>query len=252
MSEVDEKQIKEWLTGPKAKRIPAPVLPYEEQLVAFIDVLGMRDKVNEEGGYDAAKVVALMKQIRTYVETECSSLAKDEKLRYLQIGDGFFIISDIDCIDEICRILSMVQWHILVDSQMLLRGVLTAGKVIVEEDWCFIGPAINEALELEGRNAIFPRIIYQNKKIEKYINKENVNFQHVREDQDKIKYLDFIRYNIDTEQLTMEELKQLLVKKEVNKTLEEAYRKTICKDRYTAQKYGWLISKLADCGIKII
>lgn len=252
MNEIDEKQIKEWLAGPKVERIPPPVLPYEEQLVAFIDILGMRDKVNEEGGYDAAKVVALIKQIRTYVETECSSLAKAGRLRYLQIGDGFFIISNIDCINEICRILSLVQWHVLVDSLMLLRGVLTAGKVIVEEDKCFIGPAINEAIELEGRNAIFPRIIYENKRIEKYVNREDMTFQHVREDQDKIKYLDFIRYNIDTEQLTMEELKQLLVKKEVNKALEEAYRKTICKDKYTAQKYGWLISKLADYGIKII
>lgn len=250
MNEIDEK-TRAWIAGPEEKEIPPTVLPYEEKLVAFIDILGVKDKV-KEGGDDAAQVVAIMKQIRTYVETECSSLANAEKLRSLQIGDGFFIISDTDCINEICEILSMVQWHVLVDSQMLLRGVLTAGKVAVEEDKCFIGPAVIEALELEKRNAIFPRIIYENKKIEKYINKEDVNFQHIREDQDKIKYLDFIQYNIDTKQLTVEKLEQLLTEKEVNKTLEEAYKKKICKDKDTAQKYGWLISKLADHGIKII
>ena len=251
MNEIDE-QTKAWLAGPKVKKLPLVVLPYEEKLVAFIDILGVKDKVMKEGGYDAAEVVNLMKQIRVYVETECSSLAKAGKLRSLQIGDGFFIISDTDCINEMCKILSMVQWHVLVDSQMLLRGVLTAGKVNVEEDRCFIGPAVIEALELEERNAIFPRIIYENKTIEKYINKVNVNFEHIREDEDKIKYLDFIQYNMDTEQLTVEKLEQLLTKKEVKKTLEEVYKKKICKEKDTAQKYGWLISKLADHGIKII
>lgn len=250
MNEIDNK-VKAWIAGPEEKEIPTPSLPYEEKLVAFIDILGVKDKI-VQGGDDAAQVVAIMKQLRIYVETECSSLAKAGKLRSLQIGDGFFIISDTDCINEICKILSMVQWHVLVDSQMLLRGVLTAGKVVVEEDKCFIGPAVIEALELERRNAIFPRIIYEHKTIEKYINKADVNFQHIREDQDKIKYLDFIQYNIDTEQFTVEKLDQLLTKKEVKKTLEEAYKKKICKEKDTAQKYGWLISKLADHGIKII
>ena len=210
MSEIDEK-IKAWIAG-EEKEIPPPVLPYEKKLVAFIDILGVKDKV-KEGRDDAAQVVTIMRQIRTYVETECDSLVKEQKLNSLQVGDGFFIVSDTDCIDEICKILSVVQWQVLIDSQMLLRGVLTAGKVAVEADKYFIGPAIIEALELERRNAIFPRIIYVNKKIEKYINKEDINFEYIIEDQDKIKYLDFIRYNIENEQLTLEKLEQLLTEK---------------------------------------
>ena len=190
LSEIDKK-IKAWIAGPEEKEIPLPALPYKEKLVAFIDILGVTDKV-KEGGDDATQVVTIMEQIRTYVETECSSLVNDERLSSLQIGDGFFIVSDTDCINEICIILSMVQWQVLIDSQMLLRGVLTAGKVAVgDDDKYFIGPAIIEALELERRNAIFPRIIYENKKIEKYIAQENVNFQYIQyiiEDQDKIKY----------------------------------------------------------------
>ena len=251
MSEIDEK-TRAWIAGPEEKEIPPPGLPYEEKLVAFIDILGVTDKV-KEGGDDAAQVVTIMKQIRTYVETECNSLVKAEKLSSLQIGDGFFIVSDTDCINEICKILSMVQWQILIDSQMLLRGVLTAGKVAVgDDDKYFIGPAVIEALELERRNAIFPRIIYENKKIEKYIDQEDVNFQYIIEDQDKIKYLDFIRYNIENEQLTVEKLEQLLTERQVSKTLKEAYERKICKDKSAAQKYGWLISKLAIHGIKIV
>ncbi len=250
LSEIDEK-IKAWIAGPEEEG-PSPVLPYDEQLVAFIDILGVKDKVRKEAVYDAAEVVAVMKQIRTYVETECSPLAKAGRLRSLQIGDGFFIISDIDCINEICEILSTVQWHVLVHSLMLLRGVLTAGKVAVEEERCFIGPAIIDALELERRNAIYPRIIYEDKSIERHVNRKDVKFRHIREDQDKIKYLDFIQYNMDTEQFTGETLGQLLTEKEVTRTLEEVYKNKISEDRDTAQKYGWLITKLAEHGIEII
>jgi len=251
LNEIDA-QTKAWLAGPKVKKLPPALLAYDEKLVAFIDILGVKDKVIKEGGYDAAEVVAIMKQIRVYVETECSSLSKAGKLKFLQIGDGFFIVADIDRINEVCRILSMVQWRVLLDSQMLLRGVLTAGKVSVEEDRCFIGPAVIQALELEERNAIFPRIIYEDKAIEKYVNKADLNFQHIREDQDKIKYLDFIQYNRDTEPLTAEKLEQLLIRKEVTKVLAQVYTEKICKEKDIAQKYGWLISKLADHGVNIV
>jgi hypothetical protein len=251
LNEIDEK-INKWLAGPKEKVILPPVRPYDEKLVAFIDILGVKDKV-VEGGDDAATVVTIMSQIRTYVETECNSRVKAESLHSLQLGDGFFIATDIQCINEICKILSTVQWQVLIESQMLLRGVLTAGKIAVgDDDKYFIGPAVIKAIELERKNAIYPRIIYINKEIDKYVKKQDMNFKYIIEDQDKIKYLDFIRYNIDSEKLTIRKLKQLLTEKEVNKTLKEAYEKKICGDKSVAQKYGWLISKFADHGIKII
>ena len=251
MSEID-KQIKEWIAGPEEREIPPPALPYDEKLVAFIDILGVTDKV-AVGGDDALQIVTIMKQVRTYVESECNTLFKEDRLISLQIGDGFVIVADTDCINEICKILSVVQWRVLIYSQMLLRGALTAGKVAVGENGeYFIGPAVIKALELESQNAIFPRIIYENKKIEKYINKEDFEFKYIVEDQDKIKYIDYIQYNLDTEQLTGEKLEQLLTEQEVNKMLKEAYEKTMCKNRRVAQKYGWLISKLAIHGIKII
>ena len=251
MNEIDE-NVKEWLAGPKEKEVPTLALPYDQKLVAFIDILGVTDKVRASED-DAAEIVTIMRQIRTYVETECSSLVEAERLDSLQIGDGFFIVSDFGCINEICKILSMVQWQVLIDSQMLLRGVLTAGKVAVGEDGkYFIGPAVIEALELERQNAIFPRIIYDNKKIGKYIKKEEVSFDYITEDVDKINYLDFIRYNIVNEKLTVDKLEQLLTEKKVNKTLKDSYKEKICTDKSAAQKYGWLISKLAIYGIKII
>lgn len=250
MSEIDKK-IKEWIEWPEEKEITPPALPYKDKLVAFIDILGVKDKVAECGD-DALEIVTIMKQVRTYVETECSTLVNENRLNSLQIGDGFFFVANTDCINEICRILSVVQWEVLISSQMLLRGALTAGKVAVEYGEYFIGPAVIKALELESQNAIFPRIVYENKKIEKYVKRKDVNFKYIIEDQDKIKYLDFIGYNKDSAQLTVEKLEQLLTELEVKKWLKEAYQKTVCDNKRAAQKYGWLISKLAKHGAKII
>lgn len=79
-----------------------------------------------------------------------------------------------------------------------------------------------------------------------------MSFKYIIEDQDKIKYLDFIKYNKDSERLTVDKLKQLLTEKQVIRTLKESYEEKICKDKSVAQKYGWLISKLAVHNIKII
>ena len=163
MNEIDD-EIKAWLAGPE-EIPPPPVLPYEEKLVAYFDILGVTDKV-EQSADDAAAIVTIMREFRTYVDTECNTLAKKEKLNSLQVGDGYFIVADFDCINEICRILSAVQWQVLINSQMLLRGALTAGKVAGgDNEEYFIGPAIIKDYALERQNAIFPRIIYHKKEI---------------------------------------------------------------------------------------
>ena len=109
---------------------------------------------------------------------------------------------DVDCVNEICKILSAVQWQILVYSHMLLRGALTAGQVAIgSEEEYFIGPAIIEAITLERQNAIFPRIVFDNREIEKYIKTGDIKYKDIVEDQDKIKYLDYRKYYMDNEKL---------------------------------------------------
>ncbi len=251
MSEIDIK-VQEWIKGPEDKQIPPPALPYQEKLVAFIDILGVTDKV-KAGGDDAEEIVTIMSQIRKHVDTECSALLKEEGFNSLQIGDGFVIVADFNCIDEVCRMLSAVQWEVLVSSHMLLRGALTAGKVAIGENGeYFIGPAIIEAFILERQNAIFPRIIYENKKIDESIAGNDFHYKYIAEDQDKIKYIDYVQDRRDNENWTTEQLGQHLAEFEVDKTLKEQYEKLMHENKGAAQKYGWLISKLASHGINIL
>lgn len=203
MDETQKPKIIEWIEQFEKIEGPPQALPrraYKENLVAFIDVLGMTDLVQEKK-YDAEKILTTMGEIHKYVVTECEKLASTYKIEYLQIGDGFVIVTGLRLINRICEILSTVQWRTLVYSQMLVRGALTAGEVIVDGS-SFIGPAIIQAYKLERENAIYPRIIYMNE-IENYVPKKSVKFNYIAEDQDKIKYLDFIKYNFDTKQLSI-------------------------------------------------
>jgi len=257
MGETQKPRILDWIEEAEKIGVPPEAPPrraYDEKVVAFIDILGMTDLVRDKERHDAEEILTIMGQVQKYVSTECEELIKNYEAIVLQLGDGFVIVAELDCINRLCKILSTVQWQALVYSHRLLRGALTAGEVVVSDDErYFIGPAIIEAYALERQNAIFPRIILVNE-VEKYIKKAktSIDFTYIVEDQDKIKYLDFIKYNIDAEKLSKKRLTHLLTTQGTRHMIKTEYEKLLDENKTVAQKYGWLISKFADCGIKLI
>jgi pimeloyl-CoA synthetase len=135
---------------------------------------------------------------------------------------------------------------------MLLRGALTAGKITISDDLkLIVGPAFIEAYALESENAIFPRIIIDNE-ITKYLDKKNISFKYIKEDGDNLSYLDFLGYEIDIEHYNKQTLNHVLKTNGVKEGVKERYFGYLNKNKKIAQKYGWLISKLKEQGIKII
>ena len=227
-----------------------PKRTYDEKLVAWFDVLGMRKKMRSSK--DAEEIYILMSKLQNYVENACEALVVEERLNYLQIGDGFIIVADLDCINELCAILCEIQWRVLFYSNMLLRGALTAGKVSMSDDSkLIIGPAFIEAFEMESENAIYPRILFAHEII-LFLEKDFLTFTYLKQDSDHFKYLDFLNYVIDTERIKTAELEHLLKTQGVKKLLSEEYKNNIVNRRDIAQKYGWLIEKLAELKIKVI
>lgn len=256
MGDIEKPIILEWIEEAEKIKVPAEARPraYDDKLVAFIDILGLTDLAKEE---ELAEIVlTIMSQIQTYVRTECSALVNDHKLDYIQIGDGFVIVTGLRQINRLCAILSTIQWRSLFGSRVLLRGAITAGRVQGSTaEGFFIGPAIIEAYKLERDNAIYPRIIYMNE-IENYVSKKLITFGYITEDQDKIRYLDFIKHNYDTKKLSLKNLDHLLTTQGVKNVLKTEYERLIgdgnSDNKKIAQKYGWLISKFAYHGINII
>lgn len=241
----------DWLEGVKTRKGRAQ-LPYEVQLVAFIDILGLSNKVRRSGE-EASKIMALMESIRRNIETLCYKYTGTGEIRLLQIGDGFYFVAHLNLVNEMCNILAEIQWRVLIECQELIRGSFTAGNVRVGKDNnFFIGQAIIEAFELERKNAIFPRIICEERKIEKHVGQGVIDYSYLSNDQDKIKYIDYIKYNIDNNGLTEEKLKELLIDQGIGDTLKKEYEMLIGENKKAAQKYGWLFSKLEPYNVKII
>ncbi len=74
-----------------------------------------------------------------------------------------------------------------------------------------------------------------------------IDDNRLADDHDKIKYIDYIKNNLDSFlELTQEEKKALLSEiSSIDKTLKERYNDFIESDnKRAAQNYGWLISKL--------
>ena len=130
MSDNQKSKIDSWIEETEKIKVPTKApsrRTYDDKLVAFIDILGVTDLVQDKD--DAEEVLTMMSQIQTYVKTECNTLVVNQKLDYIQIGDGFVIVTGLRQINRLCKILSIIQWRTLVDSKMLLRGAITAGCV---------------------------------------------------------------------------------------------------------------------------
>jgi len=256
MNETPKPKIHEWIEETERLEVPTKAPPpreYDVKLVAFIDILGVSDLAKDDNR--AEEVLTIMSQVRTYVAAGCHELVLKGELDYIQIGDGFVIVAGLRQINRLCNILSSIQWRTLIESRTLLRGVITAGRVQGSmTEGFFIGPAVINAYKLERDNAIFPRIIYMDE-IENYLSKKSIKFGHIIEDQDRIKYLDFIGHNRDSKKLSAKTLDHLLTTQGIRKKLETEYQQFVvdndAENIKKAQKCGWMISKFADCGVRL-
>ncbi|MDR1582323.1 MAG: hypothetical protein LBS55_03535 [Prevotellaceae bacterium] len=233
------------------KRVP-PSMPqrrqYDERLVAWFDVLGMRSKIRAYKEHDAEEILTIMGRFQNYVRNSCETLEELGQVKYMQLSDGFILVSEFDCLNKICEILCQIQWKILVNDNMLLRGALTSGKISMTDDdpRLIVGPAFVEAYHMESENAIFPRIIISH---DLY---QSIKFDFITEDSDHFYFLDFLEYVIKNEDYNIKQLTQNLRTFKVIEFLKTEYNKHIENDIKVAQKYGWMIEKLSARKIAVL
>lgn len=226
----------------------APLREYSVRLAAWIDILGMRHKIRTEK--DAETIFNYMEKLQTYVVNACEPFAKNGKIQYQQISDGFIIASDLDIANEFCEILCRIQWNVLTDSKMLLRGAVTAGSLSIGDDSkLIIGPAFIDAFALEDEIAIYPRImlsptIYKTENLA-------ISCPYISKDNDSTDYLDFLKYAIDKYKFDTKRINLFLKSEGVIDFIESEYRNNSFNKMHIAQKYGWMSSKLIDKNVMI-
>jgi len=134
---------------------------YERRIVVFFDALGWRSQITQAGN-DPSQLGKLRRFIigarRILVGTADSEIKKKQKTRITTFSDNVVISQTMHRLSPILLIeLGVIQIAALLDG-ILLRGGVTIGDIIHEEEVVF-GPGLNRAYELESKVADKPRIV---------------------------------------------------------------------------------------------
>ena len=153
-------------------------MPYENRIVAFIDILGFKelidktvDKDNNDIDEEIAAITEAYKIIRNIWDLdevvkpdELSKKIETEnkkKQKVVSIFSDSIVVSFLQTNpSEIFFTLIELKWMImsLINRGILCRGALTYGKLIHTDKMIF-GPALVEAYITESKAALYPRVI---------------------------------------------------------------------------------------------
>ena len=185
-----------------------------EKYVAFIDILGYKDKIDKCEKQGNLKDVALLNFIMNNNRID----AMDDLITFV-FSDCMYIVGDE--LQKVLELLACISIQLLGASKIevsnfaketdinLIRGAITKGSLIVDERLnTLLGPAVNEVYILESQIAIYPRIIISNKIVDC---ESGEDFgEYFKEDRDGIKYFDFLLF-------LHENKKYIMSKDEINR-----------------------------------
>lgn len=155
-------------------------IKYDIKYIAFIDILGFRNKVNES--INDMKVYANIQKALKVLLKEKQNKIKIKGEQITTFSDSIVIsypANDSDNILLLGKIITFLQME-LFKYDMLIRGGITKGEIHHTKEVVF-GPGFNDAYELESKYAIFPRVIMYKELYDSKI-KELGNYQGYESD----------------------------------------------------------------------
>jgi len=215
----------------------------ETMLVAFIDVLGIKGKIRNEGKAGEQYVLTLMKETSDFIETYLAgkeALSKSTKV--IVVSDCIILACKVGLLIEFIHLISSIQYNALCrkEGPVLLRGAVVRDSVCIDIDKHrqIIGKGYLDAFELEKDIAEHPRIIIGETVL------KDINAKYIFRGQDTIPSIDF---------LTVMDSGMLNVKGQIeNQTLvklrEEHFKFCGRGDKClrVSKKYGWMIKYIEE------
>lgn len=134
-------------------------MSYEERIVAFIDILGFRNLVNDESRCeDIGAILRLPYLIR---QDHMAKMLKIKGVMMTSISDSLVFSIGLEkrgAMNKITKILTVFMQALMTQYGLLVRGGLAVGKLYHDNDVVY-GPGLVRAHELESRIAVYPRVI---------------------------------------------------------------------------------------------
>jgi hypothetical protein len=148
--------------------MPSDVYIYQDRAVAFVDVLGFRDKLKEFEQDAQAKTsegaeYLVSEKVNEFINTFKSviSLLDKDNFRYYLFSDNICItvdyVSKPDLLISLLFTLSEL-FYSFAEKGYFLRGGVDVGK-FVDESEIALGLPLASAYDMESKQAIYPRIL---------------------------------------------------------------------------------------------
>lgn len=251
---------------------------YENRFIVFLDILGfgsLVDKSEQEKELVENIFQALLSLSPESINEEAYTTLNEEKIpneeleevkntvnqlndklkKFYQIKISYFsdsLVVSANCnnlgacltILEAIAKLNVTLWN---NHSLLLRGGVTAGRLLHEENGPLFGPAMNRAYKLESKDAIYPRIIFDGWLIDQLENMQKFDFfaPLISSDED-FKYISLgtsIDYMLKNSTLNFNKSKKLAVYKKAKLDIFEKIERILNSSisARVKEKYDWLL-----------
>lgn len=216
-----------------------PSKSFETYLIAYVDFLGMKDKMKQENSYASfRKLQALLSGVRK----KAAFIEKNNAIDDFEIkvfSDNIIIALKIKeevlstQIISIINLVSLLQFEALFQFGFPLRGGITIGELFIDDSVVW-GTGLIEAYQIEDKLANYPRVIVSKIVIETYDKQEDVElnlFAFIQQDTDGYW---FVHYLVAAPNITLIPV--------LSNNLAEIASSCINENDRVKQKINWLIS----------
>jgi hypothetical protein len=225
---------------------------YTNSLIAFIDLLGIKEFIEQHRDGDEHEAIDTIDKISKIVNDSCTYFRKQShKIDYLQISDSFVFLCEPKAIVALINLVSNIQTRIVMECYFLLRGAITIGDAIIRDEGRFIvGPAYIQAYLLQEKDAIYPRIIVDNSVIKQLTKIKEPLDDYLKQDSDKEQFVDYLKVYMRFLPESKQSMKSSLRKESVCSCIFDEYKKYSKADEHNiSQKYGWTIQYYKNSGV---
>lgn len=163
-------------------------LPIQKQCaVAFIDVLGIKHKIEIDSEWTLSWMWIFYKNIMNEIE-------KHSQIKVRIFSDNILLCEEIDvknpenAIYDVLSVIEKIEFEQFKVGALFLRGSFVVGDLHFGENFIY-GPALLKAYELESSKAIYPRVILDDSVFKK-IKIENT---FILLDDDNVYFYDYLQ-----------------------------------------------------------
>lgn len=188
---------------------------YINSYVAYIDILGFKNYINNNDFESVSKLFSNIQNIRETALHFFGRNAGKETITINVISDSIIISVPKTTTNSFFLLLFITNefvFTILLEHNLLCRGAIVEGEFYAKENIAF-GPAFVEAYLLENETAVYPRIIFTQKTFDSFIEncgKSNPNTYHFlrifisKDLKDHLFYADYIKHGLHDTSIKVE------------------------------------------------